>query len=458
MDMGGGIMDFLQRYREYDTQRENTHEFIRDLMIYAQHVESTLGQEIETLRQQLRDKHLDFEDAVKSRREFQQRLADVETRMGYVSQDNDNLKNKNPYVLVLIDGDGLIFKDALIKQGVEGGRKAANELWQAVADQCSHADETEIIVKIAANLSGLAKALKREGAVDNEFDLKDFVAGFNRAQAYFDFVDVGYGKERADSKIQESTRFHLRNYNCKQILLGISHDAGYAPFLDQIIRNDSTKQRLTILEGYPTVREIVTIGLNTLSFQSIFRSEKLLARPPSVQGPPSMSTLSSVSPAGMSYATITQKASPPPQLILPLAPRTVNSPAVRASKQPAWNPGPRGIDPPIPINQNALDNIKKRKDSSKLCNNHYLRGPCSKGDDCCFEHDYKPSKDEKNAIAFLARLNPCTNGQDCEVDNCIYGHHCPSVVNGLCVHPYCKFRADEHPPGTKFKHSRSSDS
>jgi hypothetical protein len=38
-------------------------------------------------------------------------------------------------------------------------------------------------------------------------------------------------------------------------------------------------------------------------------------------------------------------------------------------------------------------------------------------------HDYNPNKDEKNAIAFLARLNPCTNGQDCDVDNCIYGHH-----------------------------------
>lgn len=70
-----------------------------------------------------------------------------------------------------------------------------------------------------------------------------------------------------------------------------------------------------------------------------------------------------------------------------------------------------------------LDTVKKRKESSKLCNNHYLRGPCTKGDDCCFEHNYKPNKDELNAIAFLARLNPCTSGQECDVDNCIYGHH-----------------------------------
>ncbi len=92
-------------------------------------------------------------------------------------------------------------------------------------------------------------------------------------------------------------------------------------------------------------------------------------------------------------------------------------------KPTTWNPGRRGLDPPIQVSQTALDSIKRRKDSNKLCNNHYLRGPCAKGDSCCFEHKYKPTKDEINAIAFLTRLNPCANGQDCDVEDCIYGHH-----------------------------------
>lgn len=58
--------------------------------------------------------------------------------------------------------------------------------------------------------------------------------GFTQAKASFDFIDVGHGKERAMEKIKELTRFHLKNQNCKQILLGISHDAGYAPFLDEV--------------------------------------------------------------------------------------------------------------------------------------------------------------------------------------------------------------------------------
>jgi hypothetical protein len=91
-----------------------------------------------------------------------------------------------------------------------------------VAEQCQNPDETEIIAKVVANLSGLNKAMKRDGSVDSENDLKDFMLGFTQAKASFDFVDVGHGKERADSKIKETARFNLRNLNCKQILLGVS--------------------------------------------------------------------------------------------------------------------------------------------------------------------------------------------------------------------------------------------
>lgn len=91
----------------------------------------------------------------------------------------------------------------------------------------------EVVAKVCANVTGLSKAMLRDGSLQNIADLRDFTLGFTQGKASFDFVDVGHGKERADSKIKECTRWHLRNHNCKQILLGISHDAGYAPFLDE---------------------------------------------------------------------------------------------------------------------------------------------------------------------------------------------------------------------------------
>ncbi|KAK6202016.1 hypothetical protein LQW54_009148 [Pestalotiopsis sp. IQ-011] len=442
------ITDFVPRYREYAAAKEQTEDFIKDLMIYAEHVENNAH----ALRNQVRHTQYDYEDSLNSQRELQARIKDLEDQLRFLSQDNSNLKHINPYVLVLVDGNDLIFQDYLVKQGAEGGNKAAFALRQAVYAKIRNPDDTEIIAKVVANVSGLAKLLRR-----SDHDIKHFMSGFTQAKASFDFIDIADADSGAFAKIADTASFHLKNYNCKQVVLGAS-DAVYAQFLNGV-KDDIKSKRVTVLEGAPVAKEIAATGVSVASFDTIFRTEKLppVADKTSTTNSSSMvSTPASVSATPFTYATITQKASPPPQLILPLAPKTVQSKsaAVRVTTRPVsppWNPGARGLDPPIPLNQNVLDLVKKRTGSDKLCNNHYLRGPCSKGDACCFEHDYTPNQDEIRAIQFLARLNPCTNGQDCDVDNCIYGHHCPSVKDGVCTHPFCKFHPHEHPPGTKIK-------
>lgn len=245
-------------------------------------------------------------------------------------------------------------------------------------------------------------------------------------------------------KFTELARWHLNNNNCKQVLLGVSHDAGYAPFLDEVLRDEITRKRITVLEGVPTHRELILTGVNIFRMgNDIFRCDKLIDRsvPPSVDpSPKAVSAMPVITPSATppasvaapspfsSFAAIAQKsrpATPPPQISVPLAPRSVSLPK-RPKEQPAqqkWNPGPRGFDKPIAVVATVLDAVKKRKDNNKLCNNHFLRGPCSKGDSCTFVHNYKPTPDEIDAIAFLTRLNPCTAGQDCDSDECIYGHH-----------------------------------
>lgn len=172
-------------------------------------------------------------------------------------------------------------------------------------------------------------------------------------------------------------------------------------------------------------RELSKTMVNKINYtNTLFRSDRV--GKVAASGPPSgLVTVGSTEnvPAAISYAGVTSApaVSPPPTLKLPLAPRQTNVP--KTAKQPPWNPGARGLDSPLKVNQSVLDNIKKRTGSSKLCNNHYLRGPCAKKDTCGFEHNYKPNAEEKVAISFLARLNPCTNGQECDIADCIYGHH-----------------------------------
>lgn len=58
------------------------------------------------------------------------------------------------------------------------------------------------MAKVCANVSGLTKAMRRDGALDSPDDLREFTLGFTQGKASFDFIDVGHGKERADSKIK----------------------------------------------------------------------------------------------------------------------------------------------------------------------------------------------------------------------------------------------------------------
>jgi archaellum component FlaC len=79
-------------------------------MIHCEQIESSLKERNKTLTEQLEMARLDYEDSVTSRRELQQRIKDLEYDLENVSQDNNVLKQRNPYVLVLVDGDGLIVR------------------------------------------------------------------------------------------------------------------------------------------------------------------------------------------------------------------------------------------------------------------------------------------------------------------------------------------------------------
>lgn len=182
------------------------------------------------------------------------------------------------------------FKDHLIKQGLEGGKKAAYALRQAVYTKVQNPDDTEIVAKIFANLDGLIKTLSSNTATD----IKDFMAGFTQAKASFDFVDVG--DVRSDTKIKETARFNLWNYNCVQVLLGISHDPSYSTFLKEIELG-----RVAILEGAPVAKELASTGVQIATqFDAIFRSDRLLEKPAA----PSSRATSSIASTPVSVSSV----------------------------------------------------------------------------------------------------------------------------------------------------------
>jgi hypothetical protein len=91
-------------------------------------------------------------------------------------------------------------------KATKGGEHAADELSARVREYLRgiipDLEKLDIVVKAFANLEGLGTVLVRTGRLKEMNSLRAFVTGFSSRLAFFDFVDVGAGKERADHKIR----------------------------------------------------------------------------------------------------------------------------------------------------------------------------------------------------------------------------------------------------------------
>ena len=136
----------------------------------------------------------------------------------------DNQQARDAFILVLIDGDGMIFDDRLVQAGEAGGREAAGLLWNAVMhhfqSDTSLPSDIKIVTRIYANLKGLGDACKKSGILSSSSSIEDFARGFTGSKQLFDFVDVGVGKFRA-------SLFQIRGCICVTVRnLGVSCSLG----------------------------------------------------------------------------------------------------------------------------------------------------------------------------------------------------------------------------------------
>ena len=202
----------------------------------------------------------DHEEARESRDKYKQQVR---------GQDRD------PFVLVLVDGDGYVFEDNLVSNGADGGSNAANLLNEAIKTQLRrlNLDHCRVMVRVYANLVGLSKALsfaKLCGA--DKRSLAPFVANFNRSGDLFDFVDAGELKENADFKIRANFRTFVESTQCKHIFFAACHDVGYVSELKPYTGN---KDRITLISNYAFHHEFSKLNLREEVLPGIFRSTPL---------------------------------------------------------------------------------------------------------------------------------------------------------------------------------------
>ncbi|TYJ51489.1 hypothetical protein B9479_007936 [Cryptococcus floricola] len=237
----------------------------------------------------------------------------LEERIGVLEVEKSAKKPVGPmFTAVLIDGDGLIFRDSYLQSGFAGGQLAARHLLTSIPSLSSPTssdpaeevtldinglrigdsdtkaggqdgveDDTgvkelkSIVVQVFLNKAGLGGALLKAGIIPSWTVYEQFWQGFSSSHELFTVCDVGPGKEGSDAKIREYLKLYSRNAQCESIILGASHDNGYANVLSSL-NTESRLSNLLLLKGYNTLaHQLRAYSSRVVSIPDLFRQEKV---------------------------------------------------------------------------------------------------------------------------------------------------------------------------------------
>ncbi|OAL64825.1 CCCH zinc finger protein [Trichophyton rubrum] len=448
--------EFFNRYEQLKAIEQTKNLLIEDLLSRITELEDAYQRE-----------RLDHDRETRFNREVQMHEMELMEQLTRFKTAMD----QEPFVIALLDGDGMIFRDSLVQQGEKGGKDAANQLWLAIRDYTSETftniHSPKIVARIYANVRGLGETLFKAGIIDKLSVFEDFVRGFNGGRLLFDFVDVG----------SETLKLNLYNCHCQQIFLGCSHDNGYARLLEDNLADIELTRRITLLEGFPFERELASLigSYRVTKFETLFRESKItplsnhtwenavttsnsysssnighpnsraVSRTPSNSNGTAATTSAASATSGSSSttpatwaSTIAASASTTFKDLTPSKPSTPSPPVIERNKY-----GQR-VDR-IDFKAAPKDELNRVK-KLKLCNLFFLLGDCP-NPNCYHTHDYKLGKQERMVLQVVARMTPCHFGTECDDATCIYGHRCPLSEAGKkdCYWgSNCRFDADAH--------------
>ncbi|KAK9793567.1 hypothetical protein SCARD494_06151 [Seiridium cardinale] len=483
----GDARDWMGSFISADQQK---NEVITALIKQLEDHQHEIGQ----LKRDLAAEH-------KSRNNFQMEAERYESHM----QRFEQKINEGSFISVLIDGDGAKFADIFLQNPAEGAPRAAQALKQAVRNYIQNefpeldGEDIPIHIRVYANLNGLAQSLRMSRIIDRDEDMKFFAEQFTNSRTEVDFVNVGRGKENADSKIRKMLSHYHKNLQCKKMFVACCHDNGYLHDLREYSDKNDLYRKIVLVETTTAEPLFQTLGFPIIRFDSVFRSRPLdnetkhgSAMPIRPIQPPEPSSLPLVparqpsitqaqidaitraaAPASPTPASSESQPSPAPVKAdieaVSRTPSIVNSGNGGMSISYATAGGQGGelqnislkaaktkkpiktilynydgcrIDPPTkhPANTPAQGTYQTKLEKvspNAFCNDQYLVGICRRRE-CDRVHNMDLTPQEVSIHRYKARTSVCPRGPECDDYDCYLSHHClkdPRCARGSA----CKF-------------------
>ncbi|PVF95524.1 hypothetical protein CPB86DRAFT_572919 [Serendipita vermifera] len=329
---------------------------------------------------------------------------DLQKEIHVLRSKYEGIKNSANMAICLLDGDGCIFTEDLLRQGCEGGREAARRLLAGLTENL-HATckrlppNPQIVVMVFSSRTGLEWALTRNGTCTAK-EFTDFLDGFVSAHPLISVIDVGSGKEAADTKLREYLNIYIKMPQTLKVYFGGGHDNGYYGSL-AAIQTMGLQEKLVVLQSYSQMgAEIGKLRLPVHKIDDLFMTEKLDSRPTVKPRPRSDSVL----PDQVSQASSTRK----------------KKKSKKKNQVTAHHPEAMKSDPCLL--EDDMDGIARMP-----CLRHYLSDQGCRQTDCPFEHDEDLTPDELQDLKEMASAMPCEyvkSNRPCELRVCYFAHKC----------------------------------
>lgn len=96
----------------------------------------------------------------------------------------------------------------MLRDPKRGAEQAAHNIKERIREDLRsmplECEDVTVVVRVYANLNDLARSLRMSRVIDYDDDMQAFAEHFTNSCADFDFINVGRGKENADSKIRRA--------------------------------------------------------------------------------------------------------------------------------------------------------------------------------------------------------------------------------------------------------------
>ncbi|KAJ5488724.1 hypothetical protein N7539_003614 [Penicillium diatomitis] len=433
---------YFERYRQLKAVDQQKNQLIEDLLQRVSDLETSFAQE-----------KLDHERETRFNRDIQVHEMELMQQIAQIKI----IMDREPFVVVLLDGEGMIFKDEFLQAGDKGGRCAADQLYGAIHSYLKanlpNVSTPKIMMKIYLDAKGFGELCARNRVFADPAAIYDFIRGFNETMSCSEIVDVGSGKNSAYNKIQESFQVFLYNCHCHQIFVGCPSNTEYALFLEDISRDNDLTGRVSLIEGVAFEKDLdeVKASYRIARFPDLFRSEKMVPACAPTPWKPSLPTRSILTPSpsaqfsSMVNAPVLSRTSTNTSTSgVPLSASTpvqqdsaFEFQKVVRSKPSSSAPPPKTVErnkygqrvDKLDFKSIPRDDLNRLK-KLKLCNYYFLLGECPNDDYCYHDHDRKLTKEELHILTAIARMTPCRFGLECDDAECIYGHRCPQSEPG----------------------------